>query len=150
MTSNQPVHPRSRRSCRRRGTMALEFALILPLLVTIVLGCIDFGRFGYTYIAVTNAARVGAGVASFNPVTSTTTAPWEAVIRDAVAREMEGVPGYDAANLTVPTPNISVDPGGLRRVRVQVNYVFDTLVDWPLLPTSGFPLTRDVEMRFIR
>jgi Flp pilus assembly protein TadG len=130
--------------------MAVELALILPLLVTIVLGCIDFGRFGYAYVAVTNAARVGAGVASFNPVTSTTTAQWEALIRDAVAREMEGVPGYDAANLTVPTPDISVDPGGLRRVRVQVTYVFDTVVNWPLLPASGFPLSRDVEMRFIR
>ncbi len=41
----------------RRGVAATEFALILPLFLLIVLGCIDYGRFAHTYIAVTNGAR---------------------------------------------------------------------------------------------
>ena len=46
----------------RRGVTAVEFALILPLLMTIVLGCVDYGRFAYDYIAVTNAARAGTSM----------------------------------------------------------------------------------------
>ena len=30
----------------RKGTAAVEFLLILPLLTTLVFGAIDFGRFG--------------------------------------------------------------------------------------------------------
>ena len=37
---------------RRRGAAAAELAILLPVLVTIVLGCVDFGRFVYNYIAV--------------------------------------------------------------------------------------------------
>jgi Flp pilus assembly protein TadG len=44
---------------RRRGASATELAIILPLFITIVLSCVDFGRFAYTYIAVSNAARAG-------------------------------------------------------------------------------------------
>src|SRR2546423_13511130 len=44
----------------RHAVAAVELAVLLPVLTTIVLGCVDFGRFAYNYIAVTNAARAGA------------------------------------------------------------------------------------------
>lgn len=43
-----------------RGAAAVEFAIILPLLLILVGGIIDFGRLFYTEIMVTNAAREGA------------------------------------------------------------------------------------------
>jgi Flp pilus assembly protein TadG len=49
--------PRSR---RERGAAAVEMALILPLLLLIVGGIIDFGRFFYTQNIVVTAAREGA------------------------------------------------------------------------------------------
>ena len=58
----------------RRGAAAVEFAVILPLLVTIVLGCVDFGRFAYNYIALTNAARAGAAFGCMNVYTTATQA----------------------------------------------------------------------------
>ena len=42
------------------GQSLVEFALILPLLLMLVLGAIDFGRLFYTKIIITNAAREGA------------------------------------------------------------------------------------------
>src|SRR5262249_30660371 len=44
----------------RRGMAAVELAMCATVLTGIVLGATDFGRFAYTYIAVTNAARAGA------------------------------------------------------------------------------------------
>ena len=52
---------------RRRGGSAVELAIILPIFATLVLATVDFGRFAYNYIAVTNAARAGAAWVMMNP-----------------------------------------------------------------------------------
>lgn len=45
-----------------RGAAAVEFAILLPLLLVLVLGTIEFGRAYNTQITLTNAARDGARV----------------------------------------------------------------------------------------
>jgi len=132
----------------RRGAAMVEFAIILPLLVTIILACIDFGRFGSAYIAITNAARAGAGVGSNSKVTTGTMTIWQNAIRTAVTNEFTGQTGVAASRLTVPTPELVVEPGGLRRVRVSAEYNFQMIVPWPGLPHQ-VTLRRAVEMRMI-
>ncbi len=131
---------------RRRGVSALELAIILPWLITLVLGCVDFGRFAYYYVSVTNAARVGAGFASLHPVTVATLPAWQEQIKQAVLDEMSELP--DPADLTIPLA-IVVPDGDFKLARVTVNYSFKTFVSWPALP-SPMNLTRTVEMRVIR
>ena len=46
----------------RKGAELIEFALVLPLLLLIIAGIIDFGFLFQSYEAVTNAAREGARV----------------------------------------------------------------------------------------
>jgi Flp pilus assembly protein TadG len=133
----------------RRGAAAVEFAIILPLLVTIVLACIDFGRFGYMYIAVTNSARAGAGFGSVQKVTTGTLPAWRTAIRRVCTDEIDDSTGFVANRLTIPDPVIITEQGGLRRVQVRVNYQFHMLVSWPGLP-SQVALSRTVEMRVIR
>ena len=43
-----------------RGAVAVEFALLLPLLLLIIFGVIDFGRAFNAQITITQAAREGA------------------------------------------------------------------------------------------
>lgn len=43
-----------------RGAVAVEFALILPILVALLLGIMEFGRAYYTQITLANAAREAA------------------------------------------------------------------------------------------
>lgn len=50
---------------RDRGAVAVEFGLLLPLLMLIVLGIIDFGRMLNAQETLTQAAREGARLASF-------------------------------------------------------------------------------------
>lgn len=45
---------------RERGAAAVEFALVLPLLIVLVMGIIDFGRVYSAQQTLTNAAREGA------------------------------------------------------------------------------------------
>jgi Flp pilus assembly protein TadG len=46
-----------------RGAQLVEFALVLPLLLLVVLGILDFGLLFQRYEVLTNAAREGARVA---------------------------------------------------------------------------------------
>jgi hypothetical protein len=48
----------------RRGQGLVEFALVLPVLMLLLLITVDFGRLFFTYIAVTNSAREAAFAAS--------------------------------------------------------------------------------------
>ncbi len=43
-----------------RGNVALEFGFLAPLLVIMVLGAFDFGRYGVGLLRVSSAARAGA------------------------------------------------------------------------------------------
>lgn len=51
---------------RSRGQSLIEFALVLPMLLVLILGAMDFGRMFYTKIVITNAAREGANYISRN------------------------------------------------------------------------------------
>jgi Flp pilus assembly protein TadG len=128
-------------------------AIILPLLVTIVLGCVDFGRFAYTHIALTNAARAGASYAMMNNYSSSTYGAWVSGITTAAKNEMTGQTGYNSNNLTVAAPTVTVESSGLRRVQLTVSYPFQTAVNWSWtgmgIPSS-MTLQRTVVMRLIR
>ncbi len=55
-----------RTDCHRRGQSLVEFALILPLLLLVLVGIVDFGRAVYSYNLVSNAARTAVRVAIVN------------------------------------------------------------------------------------
>jgi Flp pilus assembly protein TadG len=135
----------------RRGASATEFALILPLMMLIIMGGIDFGRFAHSYIAVNNAARAGASYASMNAFTPATQSNWEDDIEDAVEAELSelAVPGgFDETKLTVTTTT-TAEADGLWRFRIVVTYPFEMLIAWPGLP-SNVNLRGVIEMRAMR
>jgi Flp pilus assembly protein TadG len=49
---------------RDRGATAVEFALLLPMLLLLIFGIIDFGRALNAQITLTQAARTGARLAA--------------------------------------------------------------------------------------
>jgi Flp pilus assembly protein TadG len=68
---------RNRHTENERGAVAVELALILPVLVMLVFGIIEFGRAYNAKIALTQAVREGARVlalGSGDPVTTTKSA----------------------------------------------------------------------------
>lgn len=66
--SNVPVLRRlTDRSGSRRAQSLVEFALVLPLILMLVLGGVDFGRVFFGSVALTNASRVGANYAALHP-----------------------------------------------------------------------------------
>jgi Flp pilus assembly protein TadG len=121
-----------RRVAARRAVAAAELAIVLPLLVVLIGGCIDFGRFSHTNITVTNAARAGAEFGSTHPCTAATLTLWEQQVRQAVADEMAGLDRFDPARLTVIVTRVT--EGDHPRVEVDVSYPFHLVGEWPGLP----------------
>jgi Flp pilus assembly protein TadG len=64
---------RSDSRARQLGAVAVEFALILPLLLTLVLGTIDWGWYFFVDQLVTDCAREGARAGTLVPPRPTST-----------------------------------------------------------------------------
>ncbi len=61
-----------KRDTRRRGAAAVEFALVLPVYLTLLLGMLECARLGMALQAVTAAAREGCRVAALPGNTAAT------------------------------------------------------------------------------
>lgn len=116
------------RSVGERGQTLVEFALILPLLVLILMGVFDFGRAFYAYNNISGGAREGARYGVIHP---TETAAIEGRVEaHAVA--------LDPTELT-----INVDPaGGQRGDPLTVTVTYDFYAITPLIgQIIGNPMT---------
>lgn len=89
---------RRRRTKVSRGQALIEMAVILPVLVLLLLLAIDFGRVFFGWVALNNAARIGANEAAKNPT------PWAAgstndLFYERIARDLAAInctiPDYD-------------------------------------------------------
>lgn len=87
--------PRTRRR-GDRGAAAVEFALVLPLLITLLFGMIDFGFAINRYTVINNATREGVRAASL----SGTQSDVEKVVKDALS----DLPGTVTVTVSCTTP----------------------------------------------
>ena len=96
-----------------RGASAVEFAIILPVLLLVLGGIVDFGRYFFFQIQLTNAAREGARVAIAYPSPPDPTASINARVMAAaggvpsaavtpVAICSSGVTGYATVVVSAP------------------------------------------------
>jgi len=108
---------RSRRV--REGAAAVEFAVVLPLLMFLFGIGVDFARAFYAHLIITNAARSGALYACDNPTKSTDTAG----IQAAALRDTS-----DLSNVTVTSGTYT--SGGISYVWVNVQYPFQSLTSF--------------------
>lgn len=143
------VERRLNGSRRRVGAAAAEFALILPVLLLIALACVDFGRFAYHHIAMTNATRAGAEYGIMHPYLSSGTGAWQTAIESTARAELSNQTDCTPSNLSTTT-TVTIESNGRRRIRVVGTYAsFNTLVSWPGIPSST-DLTATVEIWAIR
>jgi Flp pilus assembly protein TadG len=93
---------RKLRRWRDRGAAAVEFALVMPLLVMILLGIMEFGYAFFIQAQVAGAARVGVRSYAINWKTTTAqdTAAQNTAI--AIAKSEVPVPGDASAAFTSP------------------------------------------------
>ena len=97
-----------RRAGDERGQAVLETALITVVLLLLFAGAIDVGRMFYHYIAVTNAAREGARMASRLPCYPDVENSPNAVREAAIAAARNEASNAFGLMLRMPTSTLSM------------------------------------------
>lgn len=125
----------------RPGQALVEFALVVPILLLLVLGVIDFGRAWHSYQVITDAAREGARLAAIARTPAATIPEVEAVVRDALARRnVASGPDITTVSVGLVQPPLPAPPlvwpgarGDPAEVRVEHRFRFlfiGPLIGW--------------------
>src|SRR5579885_2537748 len=85
-----------RREGIRAGTAAVEFVIVLPALIAIVIGITDLSRVRYTENVLMNAAWTGAAYGATHQVTSYNSSDWKSTVISRVQEEAANIPSFDA------------------------------------------------------
>jgi Flp pilus assembly protein TadG len=138
---------RKRRRGAERGAAAVEFALVVPMLVTLVFGMVDAGWAINRYSVLNNAVREGARTASLGGDSATSTS---AVTTALDTSMIQGTPTITVTctkstgvSATCGTPETS---GGTATVTARVTQSWLTPVMATLVP-GGVKLSKEMKMR---
>ncbi len=157
MTALLSALRRSRLAREESGASLVEFALVAPVLILLLVGMIEIGRFAYYAILAANAARAGVAYGAQNVQTALDTTG----IKNAVIADGQSLANWSAANaITVKqlcsvnggTPTLCVTgssgpaAGTVYYVSVQVTGTFKSLLSYPGLPPS-LPVSGNAIMR---
>lgn len=118
----------------QRGAAAVEFALLLPLLLLLLIGSLDMSLALYNKAVITNASREGAraGIVARNTQIS------EAEIRQLVQAYTHGTLVNFGASQAIPTVSIEKNLLGTNpTLRVSVSYTFQGIGLGSLLSALG-------------
>jgi Flp pilus assembly protein TadG len=137
---------------REQGASIVEVALLLPVLVLLLLGAIDFGMAYYLDIEIGNAAYAGALYGSQN--NTDTTGMQNAAVKDAAnVKNMTAtaIYGCECSDGTNQVPSCTTQPAGcsvnpVNYVQVTTSATYRTLFPWPGIP-STFPMQGLAKLR---
>ncbi len=132
---------------KQKGQAMLELALVLPILLVLVIGIIEFGRAAYFSIEVADAARAGAQYGSQSLADAASTPN---ITQAALNNSLDIPAGQLTVNVqpqscvcvgsgTVPAPGNCAGPLGcypLVYLTVTTSYPLSTLFHYPGLPAT--------------
>jgi Flp pilus assembly protein TadG len=117
-----------RRSERERGQALIEFALVLPLFLLLLLGIVQMGTVFRDYVALTDATRVGARQAAV----AMSIQPESARVPAIVARTEKAAVNLNKAQMTVTVEPVKIDgvtPGWEQSGDVTVRATYPFKID---------------------
>jgi len=121
----------------------LEFAIVAPVLLALLLGLVEYARFFFVYHVLLTAVREGARLGAITPMGTTTERAAATALITSTVRERIADPGAATAPVDVTLPSGS---GTQQTVRVTVRgYPFTALV--PGLTPARLPEVRS-EFRY--
>jgi Flp pilus assembly protein TadG len=136
------------------GTSMVEFAIIAPVFVFLLIGLIEVGRFAYFGILAANAARAGA---QYGAQTLSTAADVTGMQNAAVADGQQNVSAWTVTPTNLcsqsggnpapcPSPGATPPTNTIYYVQVQVSATFHPLLNYPGIPHS-VPINGSATMR---
>lgn len=136
-----------------RGASLVEFAVVAPVLIFLLIGLIEVGRYTTFAIMAANAARAGAQYGAQNLTTALdTTGVASAALRDGQNFSNFGTTVTHVCSVgggalgTCPSGAGGVPANTVYYVKVQVTGTFTSLLNYPGIPAS-VPVSGSVVMR---
>ena len=135
-----------------RGSSLVEFCLLFPWCVFLLIGILDFGFYSYALIATQGAAREAAVYAS----ASSSTASDNTTACGYALDQLRGMPNIGTALTTCAAQPLTVTsslvsgtstPDGLNAARVSVSYQTPRLIPIPGILSGQITITRTVLMK---
>lgn len=114
-----------------KGASAVEFAIILPVLIFILFGIFEFGRAYLDYLSITHAAREGARLAAVGKYN-------EAEVRQRA---------YPVSPSSVSITYLSSDGAPRHGDPVEVSVTYDRPLNIPFIAKRTVNLTSKARMR---
>lgn len=136
---------------RQQGVAAVEFAVVVFILLLIGAGMVEFGRAFWYYDALAKGTRDAARYLSMVPTASLNTAgacgiggmngvdcAKEVVVRTASAARVPGFAAGDVSVVCVPTAcDTAAKPGDVTRVTVSASFVMTLGALFPFVSSTG-------------
>jgi len=140
-----------KRVADNRGTSAMEFALLAPVIVFLLIGVIEVGRYMYFSVLASHAARAGVQYASQNTETAADAGANGSGTRNAALADAQNLSAWSVQSSvtctiasqasTCPSNTANSVPANLTYyVVVKVTGRFTSLLNYPGIPNS-FPIT---------
>ena len=133
-----------------RGAELIEFALVFPLLLLVMLGIVDFGLMFQRYEVLTNATREGARLA----VLPNYTTP-DVKMRVCAYLNTGGVPTTGCNDPTNPVINVvdttvAITGGGTVNVKsVQLTYTHNYMFVGPIIALMGGTFSSNIPINTV-
>lgn len=125
------------------GASLVEFAILAPVMIFLLVGLVDVGRFTYYSILAANAARAGAAFGAQNITTiNNTTSISAAALADGQSLSNWQTTSQCLASVNggalgaCPSGSSTVQSGTVYYVQVSTSGTFNTLVKYPGLANS--------------
>jgi Flp pilus assembly protein TadG len=134
LSTSQSAGLRKRSRDPQRGAAAVEFALVLPLFLALLMGSIDYGYYFFSDQIVTNAAREGARAGTLVPPASGSGAAVSAGGAAAAAYLTAnglGCPGGGSGCINTTSVTVT-DLAGITTPAI------DVVIDYPAVSLTGF------------
>ncbi len=119
----------------QKGVAAVEFAIILSVLMMVILGIIEFGLLMYDKQVITNASREGARAGIVVVVPRVSDAGIQAVVNNYIATNLISFGSTPTSPVITICPGLNCDPSSDRNdmdfgdeLTVTVTYDYDFLV----------------------
>ena len=135
---NKRLFSRLRKS--DRGVSMIEFALVIPILLFLILGLIEFGWIYNGYITLNGAAREGARIASIKKAL-----PGDGYIEAEVLKHATNTLQNVSAEVIYPVLASGGGQNYTYGVKVKANGTITPLIGFYV--TGDFPLSAEVTMR---
>ncbi len=134
----------------QRAQSLVEFSLVLPLLMILVFGIIDFGMGFHSWMTMSNAAREGARIAATHAASSGSVHCSPLPASGTIERRIcDTAANLNPSKITMTVTN--ADPGGIKSgqaVTVLVVYTYDMITPFAAyVHVSPLTMTTSVQMR---